>query len=796
MKGRAITPALFFALTMPKRKASKKSGRSRAKPQRRTKVLTAESRQRRRALWGLGLAVLASLILIALVSWQPIDDDRLSGRLDSRVSPFDLPWNNWGGLAGAWVAFVLRALMGWLAFFIPLGLVLAAVRLARPTWIDRIRLHAWLLFAICLLGTVIYNLQFVGDGISGLGQPTGGGWLGRIVALAAVNLVGSVGSYIVLVALIVAMVMLYTSIVPWLARSLNLPWGEWFRRLYRAFATVVARLIPKRMTGAQNDAARDDYDDEREVVAADPEPISIPTQSELLDLDVEQHADEPSEPPDSEPKAAPAPRGESVQIGALDYAFPNSALLSANAETGPSVSSDEIAMNARLLEETLDTFNVRITGAIEGYPGPVITRYEFKPAPGVKVSQIVNLADDLALAMQAKRIRIVAPIPGKAAVGIEIPNRRPQMVHLREIVESGVFRESRLRLPLALGKTIAGQPFVADLAKMPHLLIAGATGSGKSVCMNVLITSLMYRLHPMQIKFIFIDPKMLELSVYSGIPHLARSVVTKSKQAEKVLADTVTEMENRYRKLATANVRNIEDYNRKQVSEEDKLPYIVVCVDELADLMMSAQSSKTELLITRLAQMARAVGIHLILATQRPSVDVITGLIKANFPARIAFAVSSKVDSRTILDANGAEKLLGQGDMLFQTGSQPEAIRIHGAFLSTEETESIVTHIKEQNLDITPPESLAKIGEEATGDEGGDWGDPLFREAVEVCVRMKQGSVSLLQRRLGIGYQRAARLIDKLEEAGVVSPFDGSKARDVLVDKSYLEDMNQKVASN
>ncbi|HOZ06722.1 MAG TPA: FtsK/SpoIIIE domain-containing protein, partial [candidate division Zixibacteria bacterium] len=307
------------------------------------------------------------------------------------------------------------------------------------------------------------------------------------------------------------------------------------------------------------------------------------------------------------------------------------------------------------------------------------------------------------------------------------------------------------------------------------------------VCANVLITSLIYKLHPHQIRFIMIDPKMLELTAYSGIPHLGRPVVTNPKRAEKVLSDAVVEMEQRYRRLAAASVRNIEDFNRKQEADDQRLPYIVILVDELADLLMSSTSSRMELLITRLAQMARAVGIHLVLATQRPSVDVITGLIKANFPARLAFQVSSKVDSRTIIDANGAEKLLGNGDMLFLYPGQPEPIRIHGAYLTGDETEAIVTFIKAQELPMLKLENISQATGEAADVEEVDAGDPLFREACEVVIRHKQGSVSLLQRRLGIGYQRAARLIDKLEKAGVVSPFDGSKAREVLVDKSYLE---------
>ncbi|MCK4460706.1 MAG: DNA translocase FtsK, partial [candidate division Zixibacteria bacterium] len=477
---------------------------------------------------------------------------------------------------------------------------------------------------------------------------------------------------------------------------------------------------------------------------------------------------------------------EKLQMKSVEYTYPSLDLLRENPQPGASVNSDELDFTARMLKETLETFGVRIDGNIDRFPGPIITRYEFKPAAGIKVNQIVNLSDDLALALKAQRIRIIAPIPGKAAVGVEIPNRSPQIVYLRDILATNAFSDADNKLPMALGKTTSGKPFVADLTKMPHLLIAGATGSGKSVCMNILITSFLYRLHPYQVRFILIDPKMLELSIYSGVPHLGRPVVTKPKRAEKVLAEAVVEMEKRYRKLAEASVRNIEEFNGKQKDPENRLPYIVIFVDELADMMMSATSSKTELLITRLAQMSRAVGIHLILATQRPSVDVITGLIKANFPARIAFQVSSKVDSRTIIDANGAEKLLGRGDMLFLHTGRPEPIRIHGAFLSSEETDAIVAFIKDQGLEMFTLESMSQASGEPTKAEV-DYGDPLFKEACEVVVRHKQGSVSLLQRRLGIGYQRAARLIDKLEQSGIVSPFDGSKARDVLVDKAYID---------
>jgi S-DNA-T family DNA segregation ATPase FtsK/SpoIIIE len=413
----------------------------------------------------------------------------------------------------------------------------------------------------------------------------------------------------------------------------------------------------------------------------------------------------------------------------------------------------------------------------------VITRYEFKPAPGIKVNQVVGLADDLALALQARRVRIVAPVPGKAAIGVEIPNRSPQTVYLKEILSSPAFENSSYRLAMGLGKTTWGEPFVADLARMPHLLVAGATGSGKSVCLNSIITSLLYRLHPDETRFIMIDPKMLELTAYEGIPHLEKPVVTNPKLAERILTECVVEMEERYKKLAKAGVRSIEDHNKKK---KPILPYLIITVDELADLMM-ASSTRIEALITRLAQMARAVGIHLILATQRPSVDVITGLIKANFSARIAFQVASKVDSRTILDVNGAEKLLGKGDMLFIQTGHPEPQRIHGCYISRDETERLVEFLKTQTyepepLNIFPDQEMEEI--EASLDESKD---DLFTQAVELVIRHKQGSVSLLQRRLGIGYQRAARLIDQLEEEGIVGPYDGSKAREVLVGPSYLE---------
>lgn len=474
-------------------------------------------------------------------------------------------------------------------------------------------------------------------------------------------------------------------------------------------------------------------------------------------------------------------------------------------ETGPDKAT--IRKEAELLQEKLLSFGVK--AEVTGWKtGPVITRFEIKPAPGVKVNQIVSLADDLALAMRAKRIRIVAPIPGKAAVGVEIPNPQPRIVRLREILESESFASGNHILPLALGQTISGEPFVADLAGMPHLLLAGTTGSGKSVCINGIIASILYRMGPEECRFIMVDPKMLELGIYNSIPHMITPVVTDPKKAVDALRWAVYEMEDRYDTLAKAMVRDLEQYNSKvhrlkenaeknevtgQEGEEEKipepLPYIVIIVDELADVMMTAMAD-IETLIQRLAQKARAVGIHLILATQRPSVDVITGPIKTNFSSRIAFLVPSKTDSRTILDLNGAEKLLGRGDMLFMNPTFPEPLRIHGSFLSNDEIERLVNLVGEQELQTEEMDIFVQ----ASGDAGsmgaaGEALDSMVRDAASVVITHDQGSISLIQRRLGVGYTRAARMMDQLEMLGVVGPPDGTKARKVLLEEEDLDDL-------
>jgi S-DNA-T family DNA segregation ATPase FtsK/SpoIIIE len=547
-------------------------------------------------------------------------------------------------------------------------------------------------------------------------------------------------------------------------------------------------------------------------------------------------------------KRSPKPEDAVDELPPLD-------LLHGSAEGSSTHEEDQLERLGTVLIDTLGTF--RVEGKIVGRTtGPVVTQYEVAPAPGVKVGRIAALADDLALAMRAKSIRIVAPIPGKAAVGVEVPNPTAQMVPLRDLLESAEWDETHDVLPIPLGKDLEGRPIIADLAKMPHLLIAGATGSGKSVCINSIITGLVYRYTPRELRMLMIDPKMVELSMYNMLPHLRHSVVTDNKQAAQTLKWTIHEMERRYELFHANGARNVYDFNRKvqsgqelveptvqgggngtgqavtssgarpigpriepDTTEEERrlplvyeagpLPYIVLIVDELADLMMTVQG-EVEKPLAVLAQKARATGIHLVLATQRPSVNVITGLIKANFPSRIAFRVASKVDSRTILDQNGAETLLGNGDMLFLPPGKSEPVRAQGAFIGTEESEALMNWYHERKIErdeelerqgLLPPESgeediLAIVAsieleqaatERAGGETAGDR-DPLFHEAAETCITHQLGSTSLLQRKLRIGYGRAARIIDQLYEAGVLGPPDGSKPREVLVGIEQLDE--------
>ncbi len=537
-------------------------------------------------------------------------------------------------------------------------------------------------------------------------------------------------------------------------------------------------------------------------------------------------APRPPLPKDRKSKSPPPPKPAPVPAGVL---LPPIDLLTEPPEAAGDVDAVAIEEMGRRLVATLETFRV---GAqiVHKTVGPVVTRFELEPGRGVKVQRVSALADDLALAMRAQSLRIVAPIPGKAAIGIEVPNPTPRMVHIRELLDTAEFRRPTRTLPVVLGRNLEGDEVVDDLAKMPHLLIAGATGSGKSVCINAMITSLVYSHPPEKLQLLMIDPKMVELSMYAALPHLGLPVVTSHHKAANVLKWAVWEMERRYRLLHANHARNIGDFNRKV--EEKKplkgpretlatqsgiqkelpfdaeytdgiLPYIVLIVDELADLILTVQG-EIETPLAVLAQKARAIGVHLILATQRPSVNVITGLIKANFPCRIAFRVSAKVDSRTILDQNGAETLLGNGDMLFLPPGKSEPMRVQGAFISTDETEKLMEWYKAHARAAAPVpgkpsideqvaalEKAEKEGEDgaASTEQGAGERDPLFRQAAEVCIQNQLGSTSLLQRRMSIGYGRAARIIDQLELAGILGPANGSKPRDVLVGLDDLDEI-------
>jgi DNA segregation ATPase FtsK/SpoIIIE, S-DNA-T family len=536
--------------------------------------------------------------------------------------------------------------------------------------------------------------------------------------------------------------------------------------------------------------------------------------------------DRPSRPvPAPKVPAPPPPKGSLI---------PPIELLNEGPGAVADADAAQIEEMGRRLVATLETFRVGAQIA-DRTVGPVVTRFELTPGRGVKVGRVAGLADDLALAMRAQSLRIVAPIPGKAAIGIEVPNPTPRMVHVRELIDTAEFRRPTRTLPVVLGRNLEGDEVVDDLAKMPHLLIAGATGSGKSVCINAIITSLVYAHPPEKLKLLMIDPKMVELSMYAALPHLGLPVVTSHHKAANVLKWAVWEMERRYRLLHANHARNIADFNKK-VEEKKPLrgpretlatqagiqkelpfdaeytdgivPYVVLIVDELADLMLTVQN-EIETPLAVLAQKSRAVGIHLLLATQRPSVNVITGLIKANFPCRVAFRVSAKVDSRTILDQNGAETLLGNGDMLFLPPGKSEPMRVQGAFISTDETERLMEWYKahaprapaavpgKPTIDeqVAAIEEAEKAGEEGagTGELGAGDRDPLFRQAAEVCIQNQLGSTSLLQRRMSIGYGRAARIIDQLELAGILGPANGSKPRDVLVG---LEDLDEIVGAS
>lgn len=616
-------------------------------------------------------------------------------------------------------------------------------------------------------------------------QGSGGGILGAVLAVAFYAVFGSLGIYIVLATFsIIALLMMFSDSPKNVSKTLAAKITNLYRFIKEWLLEFLFTVEDEEPTPKKS---KTNKKKEQELVIIDHSQesrtnsasilLNREPQAPVMVKEPEVKAGNPSSDIEESGKNGTGQISTSRNAG---YMLPPLTLLKPSLKLrNPRINKD-ITENVKILEGTLESFGVK--GKVTQVScGPTITRYELQPAPGIKVSKIVNLADDIALSLAAPQVRIEAPIPGKAAVGIEVPNKEIDVVHFREVLETEEFLKSESILTVAFGKDIAGKPVVADLAKMPHLLIAGATGSGKSVCMNAIICSLLFKSRPDQLKILMIDPKMVELNNYNGIPHLVAPVVTDPKKAAGALRWAVSEMEKRYELFAAAGVRDITRYNELKAAnpdgEEPPLPLIVVLVDELADLMMVAPAD-VEDAICRLAQMARAAGIHLVVATQRPSVDVITGLIKANIPSRVAFAVSSQIDSRTILDMGGAEKLLGRGDMLFYPVGMSKPIRIQGVFVSDSEVEAIVSFLKKQAVPEYN-EEVANLPEESAVEVEID--DELLPEAAKLVIESGQASISMLQRRLRIGYNRAARLMDLLEAKGVVGGFEGSKPRAVLI---------------
>ncbi|MEW6061115.1 MAG: DNA translocase FtsK 4TM domain-containing protein [Bacteroidota bacterium] len=770
------------------------------------------------------IIVVGIMTLLSMMSYSPADeasgDIRFSDLYkiftnDPLIQQKAETTANWLGLFGAILSnFLINSTIGLFAFIVPVLLLMWGWTLLQSGDVRRLVYFTNYALVLGLLGSTFFGLLRK----TGLAEVLSSEWHGSYGAFCATVLqqaLGLTGGLILTLSLVIVAVTL----------AIDLDLHKTSERLKNSFIAI------GRFFGAKMDQWKEQQllraqqreeekkrkaaeiqikypDQEIPVKESTPRQIEQTPAQEVAEEEIEEmpeilstsFADEPPlEIKEGVQEKEAELKEREVEDEEIDYVFPSVDLLDPK-KYEERISDEELKNNAAFLQAKLADFGVEIAN-VSVTPGPVVTLYELVPATGVKVSKITALSNDLALAMQARGIRIEAPIPGKGTVGVEIPNHKPQIVTIRSILNSEKFRDSTAALPLAMGKTITGEIFIDDLAKMPHLLIAGATGMGKSVGINTIIASLLYRLHPSEVKFILVDPKKIELSLYLQLqnhflavsPDIDEKIITQPNNAVLVLKSCVIEMERRYDLLASAGVRHVTDYNQRfkegrlkgkdtETIKHRYLPYIIVIIDELADLMLTT-AKEVEESIARIAQLARAVGIHLVLATQRPSVDVITGVIKANFPSRIAYAVSSKIDSRTILDSGGAEQLIGRGDMLYLSASTPKPVRIQNAYISSEEVEAIVDYIGKQKGYSRMYELPSALEKKKNGSgSGAGERDELFDEAARIIVRHQQGSVSLLQRRLSIGYSRAARLVDQLEEAGIVGPFDGSKAREVLVE--------------
>lgn len=704
------------------------------------------------------------------------------------------------GAVGGFLVRILSGLSGQGKIFLPVFVGFFGLKLMKDRQINAVpqRLTGSVMIYLAVLAFLHEPFVIEGEfllplkqGLSGVG----GGIIGALVAVALDAMFGPLGSRVILITSSVIALLLITNaslvnIIKTVLSSVVALYKGLREKLVNFIFTVieeeeeVAAARPKSKKKKRQQQKKElqqpiIYDHAHQSAAVEPEYESKHGETQLGEAVIKPTARKNLD--EVEQAAQRTAETANAVENAGEYVLPPTSLLQRSMRVKNPRMNKDLLDKIKLLEETLDSFGVKVK-VTEVSRGPAITRYEMQPAPGVKVSKIVNLADDIALSLAAPDVRIEAPIPGKAAVGIEVPNKEIATVHFREVLETPEFQQSTSKLTIALGKNIAGEPVVADLSRMPHLLIAGATGSGKSVCMNSLISSLLFKCKPNELKFLMIDPKMVELTDYNGIPHLIAPVVTDAKQSASALRWMVNEMENRYELFAGAGVKDIDRYNRLKAEENPDdlapaLPYIVVLIDELADLMMVAPAD-VEDAICRLAQMARAAGIHLVVATQRPSVDVITGVIKANIPSRIAFAVSSQTDSRTILDMAGAEKLMGRGDMLFFPVGASKPIRIQGVYVSDQEVNRLVEFIKKQG---SPQYQKELFSSETVSKEEEEWEDELLPEAAKLLIESGQASISMLQRRLRIGYTRAARLIDIMEEKGIVGGYEGSKPRAVLM---------------
>ena len=745
-----------------------------------------------RELWGSVALVAACFAVLSLVSYSPLD--RSINVPSGSQDPANL-----GGLVGAYLADVLLQGLGLTAYLLPVVLALLAVRLFRrePRGLGILKVlgYGMLFWGLTLLVSLVHEVDLARES---------GGILGGFSTEFLTELFGYAGTCVITLFLLLTafMLMSQTSMLSWWGHLTGAP-GQ-LRSAVGATTATVWRTKVERKPPANVKKDRKEFQAPTIVVEEEP-PVAEETPKGRRKK--------------AKSKARPKAEAEQFVFPELTdgYALPSTAFLDSPPEEKASIDKGTLEANSLLLQRKLQDFGIE-GEVLAVRPGPVITVYEFRPAPGVMVRRIVGVADDLAMALSAMSIRILAPIPGESVVGIEVPNTRRETVFLREILEDPVYTNSDSGVCLALGKDISGAPFATDLARMPHLLVAGATGTGKSVSLNSMILSILYKSTPDDVRFIMIDPKMLELTPYEGLPHLLTPVVTDPKEARAALFWAVEEMDRRYRLMRDKGARNIDNYNRilerepppektagrdgegdadaapegldlggrldgRDELEHGRLPRVVILIDELADLMMSVGRDIEEH-ITRLAQKARAAGIHMVLATQRPSVDVITGLIKANFPARVSFQVTSRVDSRTILDGQGAEQLLGNGDLLFLPPGTARLIRLHGPIVSDREVRKVTDFLKQQGRPQYRPEIL-EAREEGAGDfgNGDDDYDEMYDQAVAVVTDTRQASISMVQRRLRVGYNRAARMIEKMERDGVVGPADGAKPREVLAPK-------------